>query len=78
MLMDLDVLQFPQVTLRGLTTGKYRPAEKYLSVAHLGAVAVTSLEHMFKKQMDMTTNGTSHHFADLATTERMNSRSIGI
>ena len=26
----------------------------------------------------MTTDGTSHHFADLATTERMNSRSIGI
>ena len=76
--MDLDGSQFPQATLRGLTTGKYRPAEKYLNVAHLDAVAVISLEHMFKKQMGMTANGTSHRFADLATTEQMNSRSIGI
>ena len=76
--MDLGDTQFPRATLHGLTTGKYRPAGKYQNVVHSAAAIATLLEHMFKKQMGMTTDGTSPHFADLATTERMNLRSIGI
>ena len=78
MLMDLDATQLPQVILHGLTIGKCRQVERYQNVVHLAAAVVTSLERMFRRQMDTTTDGTSLHFADHATTEQTNLRSTGI